>query len=235
MKILIVDDHSLVREGLQAILSRSDLAAHCQEAWDAQTLWEQLDRNPDLDLVLLDLGLPGCSGLDLLARIVEGKPELPVVILSGDHDPRTVKRALELGASGFVPKSSLGPVLVSAIRLVASGGVYIPREALQQQLPAEGSRAGAPDPARGAGPVSVESLGLTARQVEVFALLLQGMSNKQICRAINLAEATVKIHVRGVLRVLNVNSRAEAIAKARQIGVLVPEAGAQTPGPRPPA
>lgn len=228
MKILIVDDHSLVREGLQAILSRSDLAVECREAWDADSAWAQLAREADLDLVLLDLALPGCSGLDLLTRMVERRPELPVVILSADHDPRTVTRALELGASGFVPKSSLASVLVSAIRLVASGGVYIPREALQQ-LPPDAPRAGAHDASPAAPSATVESLGLTARQLEVFGLLLQGMSNKQICRNLDLAEATVKIHVRGILRVLNVTSRAEAIVKARQIGLLVPNAGAAMP------
>lgn len=213
MKILIVDDHSLVREGLQAILSRSDLNAQFVEAWDASTVQTQLQQNPDADLMLLDIQLPGISGLEMLPRIVAQRPQLPVIMLSADHDPQTVTQALNLGASGFLPKAALSQVLVSAIRLVLAGGLYIPPEALQKPvlrpavLPTSGST------------VTFESMGFTARQIDVFLLLRQGMSNKQICRQINLAEATVKIHVRGILRSLTVSSRSEAIVKAAQLGL----------------
>lgn len=220
MKILIVDDHSLVREGLQAILSRSDLSAQYVEAWDAASVWRQLDQHPDLDFVLLDIQLPDCSGLDLLTRIVERNPNLPVVMLSADHDSSTVTHALNLGASGFLPKTSLSNVLISVIRLVMAGGVYIPAEALRKPLlTVEPLQTKSPPPA------TLETLRFTARQIDVFRYLLQGMSNKQICRKIDLAEATVKIHVRGILRALDVNSRAEAIAKAAQIGLQAPDDG----------
>ncbi len=218
MKILIVDDHSLVREGLQAILSRSDLSAQFLEAWDATSVWDHITKNADLDFVLLDIQLPDCSGLELLTRIVGHRPELPVVMLSADHDSQTVTHALNLGASGFLPKTSVSEVLVSAIRLVLAGGIYVPPEALLKSTmrPAFAS-------AQSTAPVTIESLRFTARQVEVFRLLLQGMSNKQICRKIDLAEATVKIHVRGILRAINVSSRAEAIAKAAQLGLKLPD------------
>jgi DNA-binding NarL/FixJ family response regulator len=218
VKILIVDDHSLVREGLQAILSRSDLSAQFLEAWDATSVWDHITKNPDLDFVLLDIQLPDCSGLELLTRIVGHRPELPVVMLSADHDSQTVTHALNLGASGFLPKTSVSEVLVSAIRLVLAGGIYVPPEALLKSTmrPAFAS-------AQSTAPVTIESLRFTARQVEVFRLLLQGMSNKQICRKIDLAEATVKIHVRGILRAINVSSRAEAIAKAAQLGLKLPD------------
>ena len=218
MKILIVDDHSLVREGLQAILSRSDLSAQFLEAWDATSVWDHITKNPDLDFVLLDIQLPDCSGLELLTRIVGHRPELPVVMLSADHDSQTVTHALNLGASGVLPKTSVSEVLVSAIRLVLAGGIYVPPEALLKSTmrPAFAS-------AQSTAPVTIESLRFTARQVEVFRLLLQGMSNKQICRKIDLAEATVKIHVRGILRAINVSSRAEAIAKAAQLGLKLPD------------
>jgi DNA-binding NarL/FixJ family response regulator len=218
VKILIVDDHSLVREGLQAILSRSDLSAQFLEAWDATSVWDHITKNADLDFVLLDIQLPDCSGLELLTRIVGHRPELPVVMLSADHDSQTVTHALNLGASGFLPKTSVSEVLVSAIRLVLAGGIYVPPEALLKSTmrPAFAS-------AQSTAPVTIESLRFTARQVEVFRLLLQGMSNKQICRKIDLAEATVKIHVRGILRAINVSSRAEAIAKAAQLGLKLPD------------
>lgn len=218
MKILIVDDHSLVREGLRAVLSRSELSAQAYEAWDAASVWDQITSHPDLDFVLLDIQLPDCSGLELLTKIVERRPELPVVMLSADHDSQTVTQALNMGASGFLPKTSVSDVLVSAIRLVLAGGIYVPPEALMKSA----LRPTTPQ-LHAAAPVTLESLHFTARQIEVFRFLLQGMSNKQICRKIDLAEATVKIHVRGILRAVNVSSRAEAIAKAAQLGLHVPD------------
>lgn len=221
MKILIVDDHSLVREGLKAILSQSDLEAQFVEAWDAAGLQTEIKNHPDLALVLLDIGLPGISGLELIAHIMAQRPRLPIIMLSADHEPFTVTRALNLGASGFLPKSSLSQVLVSAIRLVIAGGVYIPPEALQKS-------AFRPTPTHMPmhAAMSFEALGFTARQIEVFQLLLQGMSNKQICREIDIAEATVKIHVRAILRALTVNSRSEAIVRAAQLGLQAPRADA---------
>ncbi|MDU7588214.1 MAG: response regulator transcription factor, partial [Acidovorax sp.] len=132
MKILIVDDHGLVREGLQAILSRSELLAECVQAWDAASLWQQLEQHADIDLVLMDIQLPDVSGLSLLEELTQRLPQLPVIMLSADHDAGIVHHSLEQGARGFLPKSSLNQVLVSAIRLVAAGGVYVPPEALQK-------------------------------------------------------------------------------------------------------
>ncbi len=213
MKLLIVDDHGLVREGLKAIVGQSDLQAQCFEAWDEASIWQQLAQHQDLDMVLLDIQLPGLSGIDLLQRIVKERPQLPIIMLSADHDADTVSRTLQLGASGFLPKSSLNQVLISAIRLVASGGVYIPLEALQKSAPK-------PQPQINSKPVvSLDSLGLTNRQVDVLRLLLKGMSNKLISRQIDLAEATVKIHIRGILRALNVTSRTEALVKLTDMGI----------------
>lgn len=216
MKLLIVDDHGLVREGLQAILGRSDLDAQCLEAWDGASVRQQLSLHPDLALMLLDIQLPDCTGLGLLDEIVAAHPQLPIIMLSADHDVTTVTAALEKGASGFLPKSSLNQVLVSAIRLVVSGGIYVPPEVLQKTAISKPPIAAKP------GSVTLESLGFTARQTDALRLLLQGMSNKQICRELDLAEATVKIHVRGILRALGVGSRAEAIVKVTQLGLQLP-------------
>jgi DNA-binding NarL/FixJ family response regulator len=213
VKILIVDDHGLVREGLRAILGSSELAVQCIEAWDSASLWNMLEQHTDISLVLLDIQLPGLSGLSLLGDLVAQQPQLPVIMLSAEHDAVTVNQALEQGARGFLPKSSLNQVLISAIRLVAAGGVYVPPEALQKTA----SKPTAPAPSAA---VTVDSLGFTARQTDVFMLLLQGMSNKQICRQLDLAEPTVKIHVRGVLRTLSVSSRAQAIAKCSTLGLV---------------
>lgn len=223
MKLLIVDDHGLVREGLKAIVAQSDLQAQCCEAWDEASIWQQLAQNPDLDMVLLDIQLPGLSGIELLQRIVKDRPELPVIMLSADHDSETVSRTLQIGASGFLPKSSLNQVLISAIRLVLSGGIYIPLEALQKS--AAKSQPPVNKPA-----VSLDSLGLTNRQIDVLRLLLKGMSNKLISRQIDLAEATVKIHIRGILRALNVTTRTEALVKLTDMGIRFHE-GEDVPTP----
>ncbi len=211
MKLLIVDDHGLVREGLKAIVAQSDLQAQCLEAWDEASIWQQLSQHADIDLVLLDIQLPGLSGMELLKRIVKERAQLPIIMLSADHDSDTVSQALQLGASGFMPKSSLNQVLISAIRLVVAGGVYIPPEALLKSVP---------KPQAATKPIiSLDSLGLTNRQVDVLRLLLKGMSNKLISRQIDLAEATVKIHIRGILRALNVTTRTEALVKLTEMGV----------------
>lgn len=211
MKLLIVDDHGLVREGLKAIVGQSDLQAQCLEAWDEASIWQQLTQHADIDLVLLDIQLPGLSGMELLKRMVKERAQLPIIMLSADHDSDTVSQALQLGASGFMPKSSLNQVLISAIRLVVAGGVYIPPEALLKS---------AVKPQAVLKPaVSLDSLGLTNRQVDVLRLLLKGMSNKLISRQIDLAEATVKIHIRGILRALNVTTRTEALVKLTEMGV----------------
>jgi DNA-binding NarL/FixJ family response regulator len=216
VKLLIVDDHGLVREGLRAILGNSELAVQCIEAWDSASLWAALEQHPDIDLLLLDIQLPGISGLSLLADLTAQQPQLPVIMLSADHDAATVNQALEQGARGFLPKSSLNQVLISALRLVAAGGVYVPPEALKKTVQSPT----APAPRAPPAAVTLESLGFTARQTDVFLLMLQGMSNKQICRQLDLAEPTVKIHVRGVLRTLSVSSRAEVIAKCGSLGLV---------------
>lgn len=218
VKILIVDDHSLIREGLQAVLSRSALSAQCFEARDATSAWNQLDQHPEIDFVLIDVQLPDSNALELLTRIVQRRPELPVVMMSSFIDANTVAHAIDLGASGFLPKNLLSDVLVCAIQLVAVGGIYIPREALQAVPPNS-----VPAELKPAEPMTLKSFRFTARQTDIVRLLLQGMSNKQICRKVDLAEATVKIHVRAILRVLKVSSRAEAIVKANQIGLHVPD------------
>lgn len=219
MKLLIVDDHGLVREGLKAILGQSDLQAQCLEAWDELSIWQRLKEHPDVKLVLLDIQLPGLSGLDVLRRVVKEHPSLPIIMLSAEHDSGTVSQALEWGASGFMPKNSLNQVLISAIRLVLAGGVYIPPEALLKSSPK-------PLPAAAAKPraaLQLESLGLTNRQLDVLRLLLKGLPNKRISRQIDLAEATVKIHIRGILRTLGVTNRTEALVKLTEMGYRISE------------
>lgn len=224
MKILVVDDHPLIREGLRGILSHFEDNVTVIEAANAATALALADQHPDLDLVLLDLHMPDMHGLEALGVFGERHLDLPVVVLSAAQDRHTVNAALQRGAAGFIPKSSMSEVLLSALRLVLSGGIYVPPEVL-------GRGTAAPEtltPIPGTNPLSPEAaaataaaLGLTQRQTEVLALLVQGKSNKAICRELNLAEATVKVHVRAILRALNVGTRTQAVIAAGRLGMKV--------------
>jgi DNA-binding NarL/FixJ family response regulator len=233
MKIITVDDHALIREGLKAILMSLEERPTVIEAADGAGLKQQLAANPDLDLILLDVQLPDCDGLELLEELVRSHASVPVIVLSAEHEADTITRALQIGAAGFVPKTSINKVLISAIRLVLAGGIYVPPEAVLQGRSMSRSEAAALQSTGGVRAAMPEEGGqpphshrplaaLTERQWEVLWLLLEGLSNKQICRALDLAEATVKVHVRAILRELGARSRAEAIVVASRLGIQRP-------------
>lgn len=222
MKVLLIDDHPLIREGLRGILRQFDKSATILEAGSAYTGLDIAARTPDLELVLLDLHMPDMHGLEALDQFADQYIDLPVVVLSASCDRNTVNSALQRGAAGFIPKSAVSEVLVSALRLVLAGGIYVPPEVVGR---------GAPPPvdappmmitqsSRGAQQTT-STLGLTDRQSEVLGLLVQGKTNKAICRDLNLAEATVKVHVRAILRALNVATRTQAVIAANRMGIRV--------------
>jgi DNA-binding NarL/FixJ family response regulator len=218
MKILVIDDHELIREGLRPVLEElADAGDEVQvlEAHDYARALEIAATHPDLDLALLDFNLPNVVGFAALVDIQERFPGLPVVMMSGDDDPGVVREALERGALGFLPKTSAKAVVLNALRLVLSGGSYVPREIMGaprlEKAPPAGDHA-----QRGTG---TEVLGLTPRQSEVFELLLAGKSNKVICRELGLAEGTVKNHVAAVLKALDATNRVEAVIAAAKLGL----------------
>lgn len=211
MKILVVDDHVLIREAMRGILKDLDDSAVVVEAQDLRQASQYVDENPDLELVLLDLTLPDGNGFDLLADLRQRHPAVSVVMLSASSDRREIARALELGALGFIPKSAPREILLGAFKLIFSGGVYVPPEILGQAQPAPVARPPA-------GKSSAAELGLTDRQMEVLALMMQGKSNKAICRALDLAEPTVKNHVTAILKALNATNRTEAVVAAGALG-----------------
>jgi DNA-binding NarL/FixJ family response regulator len=223
MKILIVDDHPLIREGLANVLRELDNDLTVIEAENATQALALIDREEGIALILLDLVLPGVDGLSLLTQIRETRPEVPLVVLSGNDNPQTVRQAIDSGAMGFITKRSATPVLVSALRLVLSGAVYIPPQALAAETQASaGGWAGEQLPA-GRSP-TLADLGLTGRQVEVLAHMVQGKPNKVICRDLGLAEGTVKTHITAILRALNVSSRTQALFALSKLGVQLPVA-----------
>jgi DNA-binding NarL/FixJ family response regulator len=214
MRILVVDDHPMMAEALALAMRTLDRATDVETAGDLRSAIA-LAGDEKYDLCLLDLGLPDCSGIDALTRLREAVPALPVVVVSGADDAEHVLKALDQGAMGYIPKTSPRNVLLSAVRLVASGGIYVPTEALK---PREAEAAPAQNPP-GASAKSAADLGLSARQREVLELLLKGLPNKLIARKLGISENTTKIHVSSVLRALGVASRTQALIAASRLGL----------------
>jgi DNA-binding NarL/FixJ family response regulator len=206
MKILVVDDHVLIREALRGLFRELKPDAVVFEAADAAQATALLAEQPDIALILLDLSLPDRDGLGLLAELRALHPAISVVVLSGFADRANVMRALDQGALGFIPKSAGREVMTSALSLVFSGGVYIPPEILASKSPTAKLQ------------LPPSDLGLTGRQGDVLALMMQGKSNKAICRRLDLAEATVKNHVTAILKALGVSNRTEAVLAASARG-----------------
>jgi DNA-binding NarL/FixJ family response regulator len=215
MKVLLIDDHVLIREALRGVIKQLEEDATIFEAADCRQAIRLIQQNPDLQLVVLDLNLPDRDGFSVLADLRESHPAISLVVLSAFNDRENVVRALDLGALGFIPKSASRDVMVQALRLVFAGGIYIPPEALARKEAKEQT----PAPMR---PVSPADLGLTERQLDVLALMMQGKSNKVISRTLDVAEPTVKHHVTAVLKALKVANRTEAVVAVGSLGWKLP-------------
>lgn len=220
MKILVVDDHPLIVEALRHVLRQLERDVEVLAASTAAEGRALVAGHADADLLLLDLSLPDRDGLGTLAEVRGAFPALPVVVLSASDRREDVLRAIDLGAMGFVPKTSSSQIMLQALRLVLSGGVYVPPAALvpSEATAAGDATAGAAQPET-AAPLTADALGLTGRQAQVLALILQGKPNKSICRELGLAEGTVKIHVAAILRALNVSTRTQAVIEASRLGL----------------
>lgn len=216
MKILVIDDHVLIREALQRVLKKLRPDATILEASNGGQARRLVEEHSDLELILLDLNLPDADGFHLLTDLRASYPAVSIVVLSAGNERDNVVRALDLGALGFIPKSAPRAVMLSALQLVFSGGIYIPPEILghRELQPPQA-------PQRSAGDrldVKSTDIGLTERQVEVLALMMRGKSNKAICRVLELAEPTVKNHVAAILKALKVSNRTEAVIAASELG-----------------
>lgn len=223
MKILLIDDHPLFREGVALLLKPLVDALETWEAGSCEEAFALLDQRGSADLVLIDLGLPGLSGLEGLALLRQDYPEVPVVVMSSSDDKDTVLAVLDAGAMGFIPKSSTSQVMLGALRLILARGIYLPPSVFLTGRPGPAPAAA---PAQAAVPAPVvpqvrhpAELGLTPRQAEVLHLLLQGKPAKLIGRQLNLSLSTVKAHTSAVLRALNVTTRTQAILAAGRMGL----------------
>lgn len=210
MKILIADDHALFREGMRHVLGGLAESVSLLEAPDCIQALEHAANHPDLDLVLLDLNMPGRDGFAALELFVGRYPALPVVILSASEQRSHMQRALNAGACGFIPKDTTGAIMLNALNLVLSGGIYLPPAmALADDSVDTNVQHNRPD--------------FTPRQLETLALLVQGFPNKEIARYLNLAEATVKMHVTAIFKCLGVSNRTQAVLATERLGIELPE------------
>jgi DNA-binding NarL/FixJ family response regulator len=210
MKLLIIDDHSIMRAGLAALLAQSDADIELLQAGDATNGIAEVERHPDLDAVFLDLNMPGQDGMSALREIGQRRPDLPVILLSSSEDPDDVRRGLAAGALGYLPKSASPQTLISALQLVLAGEVYVPEIML---------RAPTGTPA-GASARAANGCALTERQVDVLRLLSRGLSNKEIGRELSIAERTIKAHVTAIFKALGVVNRTQAVDAARRASLV---------------
>ncbi len=231
MKVLLVDDHPLILTALQAVIGGLGDDVEVVNAASAAEARRALAAAADFDLVLLDLQLGDADCFDLLAELRQRHPALPVVVVSASDRASDVIRAIDLGAMGYVPKRASNDTLVEALRLVMSGGVYVPPITLGGAGPPAGAAVvgGGGHAGNGTGVAALAGaagfqrmpalaqVGLTPRQTEVLGKLLQGKPNKLIARELKLSVETVKDHVAAVLRALGVSSRTQAVIAVSQM------------------
>ena len=205
-RILIVDDHPLFREALRHALSTAKSRLEISEADSLNSLTAKLANDDSCDLVLLDLRMPGVQGLSGLIYLRSQYPNIPVVIISANEEAGIVQKSLNLGASGFIPKSSGTPVIIEAVKTVLAGGVWTPAWA-DREVPVDSEIAA----------IARRVASLTAQQIRVLMMLKEGLLNKQIAHALDVSEATVKAHVSAILLKLGVASRTQAVIAASKL------------------
>ncbi len=203
MRALVIDDHPLIHEIVPALLEKAlGEVVVATEATLEAGIKRAAAEHPDL--VLLDLGLPGCEGLDAIGRFRMEFPQMPVVVFSASCERESIVGALDAGAVGYIPKTSRPEVMIAALKVIAAGGTYVPREVLEQAGPAP-RRRGEPD--------------LTERQKDVLRLMLKGYNNERIASELAIAQNTVKQHAHAIFTALGVSSRAEALVAAARHGL----------------
>ncbi|NLW97980.1 response regulator transcription factor [Luteimonas wenzhouensis] len=206
--ILVADDHPLFREALRGAVVRVIPDAELYEADNADGLYAMADAHPDADLLLLDLNMPGAQGFSALVHLRGLHPQLPVVMVSAREEPAVIRRALDHGAMGFIPKSSNAELLGTALRSVLDGDRWVPEAA---------------DAAPRVGPdeheVAARVRELTPQQFRVLQMLGSGMLNKQIGYELGVSEATIKAHMSAILRKLGASNRTQAVLMAGRLAV----------------
>lgn len=207
MKTLLADDHPLMREGVRQVLAQLEPSVEIIDAHDYPSLFAQTAAHADLDLAVVDLNMPGFVGMQGITQFRSRFPDIPLVVLSASESPHDIRSALEAGALGYIPKAASTAVMLSALRQVLSGDLYIPNCL---------SEGGLHSPAA-ADFEDLQHSGLTARQLEVARLLAQGCTNKAIAGMLSMSEGTVKVHIAAIFRALKVSNRTEAVLAIQRL------------------
>ena len=214
-QFMVVDDHPIMRDAIGQTLAMLSPGCHVEMTASLAETRRRLALGTDYDCVLFDLRLPDCSGFEGLSSIRELRPDLPIVVMSGDIERETIIQCLDLGAVGYIPKTMQADVIMNALRMIVAGHIFVPHELvtggpLRTNNPIRLRRQACSDP---------RQMGLTERQIDVLRLILRGLPNKLICRELDLAEGTVKVHVSAVLRALGVRNRTQAVIAASEMGL----------------
>jgi DNA-binding NarL/FixJ family response regulator len=205
-RILIVDDHPLFREALKAALTGGMPASRVEQAGSLDAARAALDEDGDFDLILLDLRMPGVQGLSGLIYLRTQYPNMPIVIVTANEEEGIIRKALGLGASGFIPKSSGSETIIQAVKAVLAGDIWVP-----------GGYDAKAESASEIDDIVKRVATLTGQQIRVLMMLKEGLLNKQIAYELDVSEATIKAHVSAILQKLKVSSRTQAVIAANRI------------------
>jgi len=206
MDVLLVDDHPILHQTIGAVVRSIVPDVQLHSEMDLGGALSRAHQLKTLELVLLDLGLPGCSGIEALERFRKALPRIRVAIISATEDLDSVRAALDAGAVGYIPKTSLPKVMADALRLILGGGIYVPPQAMHAMQPAR-------------TPPKLSDLRITKRQADVLRLLAKGLPNSEIARELDISPNTVKQHVHSAFRALGVTSRTEAMVVLAKMGI----------------
>lgn len=213
MKVLLVDDHTLFRDGLKLVLQRLADEVFISECGSCAEAFEIIKKSKGFDLILLDVDLPVISGMDGLQEFRKLDPGAPIVFLSGSDDQDLIRKALEMGVMGYIPKTLGSEIMLQALQLILKGGKYIPDNILQCRDGPEFAAKSAP---------GYPKIMLTSRQSEIILLISQGKVNKEIAKTLGISDNTVRVHISAILQTLKVNNRTEAAFMALQEGLIPP-------------
>ncbi len=197
MKLIIADDHELVREALASLVERDANVAEVLQASTFQEALALLISEADIDLVLLDVFMPGMNDMNSVTEMIQRFPDVPIILMSGNVSQQIVDRGFELGVRGFVPKTMNGRALVSVLNLVHSGTKYVPEIMLTREAE------------------TAQQVQLSRRETEVLQQLAKGLSNKVIARELGIEQSTVKLHLRSLFKKLGAANRTDAVIKAK--------------------
>jgi DNA-binding NarL/FixJ family response regulator len=219
-EVLIVDDHPLFRDALARAVTQAVPEASLFEADSVIALQTLVETHPHAELLLLDLHMPGANGFSALVHVRGQQPGLPVIVVSAQEDARVIQRAIAHGASGYIPKSTPAEVIVTAIRRVLDGDVWLPPHIGAHATPLETAEATA----------AAHIAELTTQQFRVLGMIAEGLLNKQIAYELNVSEATIKAHMTAIMRKLNVSNRTQVALLARRLALDPALESAELPG-----